>query len=187
MDSHAEPSRPGSSTVALAFVRTSRDHLIGEYVPKILRCLAALETEDIWWRPNPASNAVGNLVLHLCGNARQWILHGIVGEPDIRTRDREFATTDALGSASLTEHLSDWTVAIEGGFQAISEHCERDPDYLATHRVIQGLNVTVLEALYHVVEHFAQHTGQIIYVTKLRTGSDLGFWEVQAGVATPKW
>jgi hypothetical protein len=34
----------------------------------------------------------------------------------------------------------------------------------------------VLEAVAHVVEHFAQHTGQIILLTKHATGEDLGFY-----------
>jgi hypothetical protein len=43
--------------------------------------------------------------------------------------------------------------------------------------VIQDYDVTVLEAIYHVVEHFGMHTGQIILIAKARTGEDLSLWE----------
>ena len=64
---------------------------------------------------------------------------------------------------------------------------ELQPEDLLAARTIQGMDTTVLDALYHVVEHFSTHTGQIIYLTKLRTGEDLGFWEVRDGKATPRW
>ena len=72
------------------------DFLVGEYLPKIERCLAELSTEQIWWRPNSESNSIGNLVLHMCGNARQWIVAGVGGVPDTRTRDAEFARTSPI-------------------------------------------------------------------------------------------
>jgi hypothetical protein len=61
------------------------------------------------------------------------------------------------------------------------------PVELLERRVIQGMDVLVLDALYHVVEHFSTHTGQIIYLAKLRTGRDLGFWEIEDGKAIPRW
>jgi hypothetical protein len=43
-------------------------------------------------------------------------------------------------------------------------------------RRIQGYEVTVLEAVYHVVEHFGMHTGQIILLAKMYSGEDLKLW-----------
>jgi hypothetical protein len=55
-------------------------------------------------------------------------------------------------------------------------------------RRIQGLDTTVFGAIYHVVEHFSTHTGQIVMLTKLRTGKDLGFWEaLPDGTVVRKW
>lgn len=170
-----------------AFVHASRDHLIGEYVPKIRSCLLRLDDEAIWWRPGAASNAIGNLVLHLCGNACQWILHGILGRPDVRDRDSEFATQEGWSRDRLIEHLEAQMALVAEGLDELARQVERDPDVLLTSRTIQGMDVTVLQALYHVVEHYAQHTGQIIWATKQATDEDLRFWDVQDGVARPTW
>jgi hypothetical protein len=42
---------------------------------------------------------------------------------------------------------------------------------------VQGYDKSILEAIYHVVEHFSLHTGQIIYATKLLRKEDLGFYK----------
>ena len=45
----------------------------------------------------------------------------------------------------------------------------------------------MLQAIYHAVEHFGMHTGQIIYIAKLRSGSDLGFYEMVDGIPRAAW
>ena len=72
--------------IGRAFIQRSLAYLVGEYFPKIRRCVEGLTDEDIWWRPNPASNSIGNLILHLAGNVRQWVVSGIGGAPDERKR-----------------------------------------------------------------------------------------------------
>jgi uncharacterized damage-inducible protein DinB len=128
-----------------------------------------LGEEDIWWRPNAASNAAGNVVLHLCGNLRQWIISGLGGAPDTRRRDREFATRGPMPRRVLVAQLR----------QTVMEACrtiEKLPAGALTRRfVIQGYHVSGVEAVAHVIEHFAYHTGQIIYLAKLRRGLDLRF------------
>ncbi len=187
MTTTASASTSSEGGFAQAFIQESRSHLVDEYVPKIKRCLGELDGQSLWWRPNPASNAVGNLVLHLCGNATQWILHGVLGEPDTRERDSEFAAPSQPDSVVLTELLDRTAASIQRGFDEIGTRCAQAPGYLAEPRLIQGIDVTVLGAVYHVVEHFSQHTGQIMYVTKLRTADDLGFWTVADGIAKPNW
>jgi len=163
-----------------AFVRASREYLSGEYVPKIRRCLDRLDRTDVWWRPNDACNSVGNLLLHLAGNTRQWIVSGVGGAKDVRRRSREF-DRDEGDPEELFRRLR----------ETVSEACgvleELDPADLGESRTIQGQEVTVRDAVYHVVEHFSMHTGQIVYVTKLRTGRDLGFYRVEAGIAEENW
>lgn len=171
-----DASSPGG-----AFIDRSRAYLKGEYLPKIRRCLAELSGEDLWWRPNPASNSVGNLILHLAGNIRQWVTSGIGGEPDHRDRSGEFSAEGGYERATLLELL-------ETTIRDVDRTLERlDTETLLERRVIQGLDVTVLDALYHAVEHFSGHTAQIVYVTKLRTGSDLAFYEVEGGIARARW
>lgn len=164
-----------------AFIEESRRYLREDYLPKIRRCLEALPDGDLWWRPNDASNSVGNLLLHVAGNIRQWVVSGIGGEPDIRERDEEFSADGGARAVDLLAHL-----------EATLEDVDRvlgslDPGRLDGRLVIQGNDVTVLEALYHAVEHFSMHTGQIIYVTKLRSGSDLRFYDVKDGIARKNW
>ena len=164
-----------------AFIDRSRAYLKNDYLPKIRLAVEALSTEDIWWRSNEASNSIGNLVLHLAGNVRQWVVSGIGGEPDSREREAEFAAREGLSGEELLAHLEEAVAETDDTLSALP-----GAD-LASMRVIQGLEVSVLDALYHVVEHFSTHTGQIIYISKLRSGRDLGFWEVKDGKAVPNW
>ena len=145
-------------------------HSLKEHnLPRIARCLAMLSSQDIWWRPHAASNSVGNLILHLNGNVRQWILAGLGAEPDQRERDKEFAARGPLPRRKLLAQL---TTTVGAACQVISHLTPAD---LGRSRTIQGYHVAGLEALVHVTEHFAYHTGQIILITKMRRRKDLGF------------
>jgi len=164
-----------------AFIDRSRAYLRNDYFPKIRLAVEALSTEDIWWRPNHAANSIGNLILHLAGNVRQWVVSGIGGAQDARQRQEEFDAREGFSGNELLAHLEGALEEVDGALSNLSgaELDER--------RVIQGMDLSVLDALYHVVEHFSTHTGQIIYISKLRSGRDLGFWEVKDGKAVPKW
>src|SRR6185437_10154721 len=115
-------------------------------------------------------NAIGNLVLHLCGNVRQWIVAGVGEQPDIRQRSTE---VDARSAGGSTELLARLRTTVEEAAAVIES---LTPERLAERRTIQKYEVPVLEAVYHVVEHFSMHTGQIIFATKLFTGEDLAFY-----------
>jgi uncharacterized damage-inducible protein DinB len=147
---------------------------------RIQDCLGRLSDHQIWARGGENENALGNLVLHLCGNVRQWILSGVGGKPDTRRRDAEFA---ARGGAPATE-LSTQLASVVA--EAVAVIRNLDAARLAETVEIQKYNVTVLEAVYHVVEHFAEHTGQIIYVVKALTGDDLGYYAHLSGAAHDK-
>jgi uncharacterized damage-inducible protein DinB len=137
---------------------------------RIETCLGTLNEEQVWARGNANENAIGNLVLHLCGNARQWIVSGVGGSEDRRDRDSEFAAQGGAGIAQLTEKLRGTVEEAVTVIDAVA------PERLTERIVVQKYDVTVLEAIYHVVEHFSMHTGQIIFATKMLTGSDLGFY-----------
>jgi uncharacterized damage-inducible protein DinB len=164
-----------------AFIHRSDAYLRGDYFPKIRLSVEMLSDEDLWWRPNPASNSIGNLILHLAGNIRQWVVSGIGGAPDERRRDEEFQADVGYPGPELLAHLEKALGEVGDVLEGL------DPEDLLEARTIQGIDTTVLDALYHVVEHFSTHTGQIVYLTKLRTGRDLGFWEVRDGKAIPRW
>ena len=137
---------------------------------RIQDCLGRLTSDQVWSRGSENENAVGNIVLHLCGNLRQWIGSGIGGKPDIRVRDREFAARGDIDPADLAERLRSGVEEATGIISGVT------PERLMEKVKIQNYDVTVLEAVYHVIEHFAQHTGQIIFATKQLTGSDLGYY-----------
>ena len=137
---------------------------------RIETCLSGLAEEQIWARSSENENAIGNLVLHLCGNVRQWIVSGVGGRLDTRQRDAEFAARGGGGAAGLAAQLKE-TVEEAAGVLA-----ELPPERLDERIVVQHYDVTVLEAIYHVVEHFSGHAGQIIFATKMLTGTDLGFY-----------
>ena len=135
---------------------------------RIETCVGKLTPQQIWTRGAENENAVGNLVLHLAGNVRQWILCGVGDAEDRRDRDSEF---DARSGENVLERLRA-TVEEAVALLAALPHSK-----LGERKTIQKhYNVTVLEAIYHVVEHFSMHTGQIIFATKLLTGEDLGFY-----------
>lgn len=163
------------------FLDLSRAFLTREYLPKIDAALERLSPDDLWWQPNSASNSIGHLLLHLTGNLRQWVVSGLGGEPDVREREREFSPRNRPDARALLDGLA---MAVADADAAIAR---LDPKSLSERRTVQGREVTGLEALYHAVEHFGMHTGQILYITKLRTGDDLGFYEVRNGVATARW
>jgi uncharacterized damage-inducible protein DinB len=133
-------------------------------------CLGRLTDEQIWARGSEPENAIGNLVLHLCGNVRQWIGSGIAGEPDVRVRDREFSARGGPTGPDLRERLSAVVRAALPVIRGLT------PERLQEPLSVQGYRATVLEGVYHVVDHFAQHTGQILFATKQLTRSDLGYY-----------
>jgi uncharacterized damage-inducible protein DinB len=156
-------------TAEAEFLRFSSAKLAQMY-GRLEECCRRLTPEQIWARTGESQNAVGNLLLHLTGNLRQWILAGVGGAEILRDRDAEFA---ARGGIAPEEMLRALRQAVNAAVKVI----EALPPERLTERVwIQGHHVTLLEAIYHVVEHFSGHLGQIIYVTKACTNQELGFY-----------
>jgi uncharacterized damage-inducible protein DinB len=166
---------PGADRdTATAIIGLSRRYL-REYLTKIRLSVAVLDEHVVWARPNEGSNSIGNLLLHLAGNARQWIVSGIGGARDARDRESEFDQRTPVPITTLIDQLE----------QTISDAdrvlASLDPALLHTRRLIQGNDVTVLEAIYHVVEHFSMHTGQIILLAKAEQPDRVRFYEMVDG------
>jgi len=157
------------TNLARPFLAQARHLLAQVYLPRIAACLRRLSAEQIWWRPNPASNSVGNLVLHLEGNVRQWIVSGLGGMPDRRVRDLEFSETGPILPGTLIARLRR---AVTDAGRVMDK---LDGEALARSYSIQGFRVTGLRAVFHVAEHFSHHAGQIILLTKSLVGKDLKF------------
>ena len=171
----------GTGGAGQAFIAEARRHLGEDYLPKIERCLERLTDEQVWWRASEGSNSVGNLLLHLEGNLRQWVVGGVGGAADARVRDREFAERRLLPRGELLAALR---AAVEEADGALAR---LDPASLLETRRVQGLDVTLLSAVFHAVEHFSMHTGQIILLTKMLADDDLAFYDFSAGVPRARW
>jgi len=152
------------------FLKYSAEKL-QQYAGRIEDCLDRLSEEQVWMRNTEHENAVGNLVLHLCGNVGQWIGTGVAGRPDNRERDKEFAARGSVAIPELKQRLRETVNDAAGIIRGLS------PDDLARRTTVQKYDVTTLEAIYHVVAHFSEHTGQILFATKLLTGRDLGYYK----------
>ena len=161
-----------NDSIAQAFIAQAKRHLTQEFLPKLRRCVAELSPQQLWWRPNQNSNSVGNLLMHLEGNLRQWIIAGLGGQPDDRRRDQEFAQRKAIPGDRLMQSLEE-TVQ-----EAIQVMERLDAPSLLEEHSIQVYQATGLEAIFHVVEHFSYHTGQILYITKSVKDVDLRLYDL---------
>jgi hypothetical protein len=163
--------------------------VLADGIRKIEHCVAQLNGEQMWWRPNPEitegeMNSVANLLLHLSGNIRQWIVAGLGNTPDTRNRPAEFADrskrakADVLGVLQQTIRESDAVIA------------RLTPaDYLAT-RHIQGGDVNATVGLFKCLAHFGGHVQEIVHLTRNQLGMKYKFEFVpgpkQQGAAAAK-
>jgi len=141
-----------------------------QYWPRLRSCVESLTDEQVWWRPNEASNSIGNLLLHLNGNVRQWLISSFKQLDDARNRPAEFSQRDGIPASALLTQLGATLMEVSDVLISLTE-----ADLCRTLQ-IQGYTRSGLYAVYHVVEHFGMHYGQIVYITKLLNGEDLGFY-----------
>ena len=159
-----------TDTIHRTFISEVKRRIITESVPRIKKCLAQLSEEEIWHQPNENVVSVGNLVLHLCGNLRQWVLSGLGGQPDGRQRDAEFSQTNPIPVDELVLRMDTLMQEVERTLDRLA------PQDLVTVRPVQAYQETGLAILMHVTEHFSYHTGQITYYVKTRKNVDLQYY-----------
>jgi uncharacterized damage-inducible protein DinB len=176
--SHADS---GTAGVSESFIAEARRLLREEYLPKIERCLEKLTDQQVWWRPNAESNSIGNLLLHISGNARQWIVCGLGTATDQRQRQTEFDQREGIPLAELLGKLRATVSEIDAVLAGF------EPSRLLDEYQIQGTSSTALAAIFHVTEHFSMHTGQIILLTKMLAGVDLVFYDFSSGKPVHTW
>jgi len=138
--------------------------------PRIEKALAELTEAEIWQRPNPQSNSVGNLLLHLSGNITQYILSSLGGLPDHRVRDEEFA---AKGGSSKAELLDKLRNTVNQATQIIRTSSREE---MLRKRVVQGFEMSGIAIAVHVCEHYSYHTGQIAFWVKLLKNKGLNYY-----------
>jgi hypothetical protein len=155
---------------ASLFLEFSRHKLLEQYWPRLRGCVESLTDDQVWWRPNDASNSIGNLLLHLNGNVRQWLVASFGRSDDTRNRPAEFKQRTLVPASEPLEQLGR---TMQQASDVLSRLTEND---LVAAYEIQGYTVSGLEAVYQVVEHFGLHYGQIVYITKMLRSQDLGFY-----------
>jgi uncharacterized damage-inducible protein DinB len=168
-----------SLPAAPAFLRQARFRLREDYLLKIARAVTGLSDEQIWWRPNEASNSIGNLLLHMAGNLRQWLIAGVGGQADVRDRAGEFAARDEVAKDSLLELLQTTIdeadlVLARLEIDSTDAHSDAPLQRICTP---QGFEQTVLDAVFHAVEHCSYHTGQIVLLAKWQAAGSVRFYD----------
>jgi uncharacterized damage-inducible protein DinB len=168
--------------VGSAYLDRARRHLRDDYLPRLVIAVESLGDEGVWRRSNAHSNAAGNLCLHLAGNARQWIVAGVGGAPDLRRRQEEFDATGGLSAAEIIDRTRRAFDDIDTTLAQVT------PAMLGEPRHIQGHDTTVFAAIFHVCEHVAMHVGQVILLAKAWGTTPIAFYRVTArGIATRTW
>lgn len=160
-----------STALTNAFIDEIKRRLFTENVTRLKKCVGELTEAQIWYRPNNASNSVGNLVLHLHGNVRQWVVAGLGKNKDIRERQKEF---DEKGPIPLEKMLGDIDKLMEEVNQILNNISTTD---LLEVRNVQGYDESGLSILVHITEHFSYHVGQMTYIVKMLKDKDMGYYD----------
>jgi uncharacterized damage-inducible protein DinB len=143
---------------------------INENTTRVIKCLQEIEETEIWQRPNENSNSLGNIILHLCGNIRQYIISSLNETEDIRVRDKEFSIKEGFRKKELIAKLKNIVD------EAINIIEKADDKSLIKIYSVQGFNLSGIGIIVHVTEHYSYHTGQIAFWVKLLKNKDLGFY-----------
>lgn len=153
------------SDVSRAFLSDSRGFLTQDYMPKIERCMSQLTEEQVWFRSDETSNSIGHLLLHLAGSTRYWAIEVIGGSSIGRIRQQEFVPPATVAPDRL---MADLRAVVEEVDRLLAE---LPAVVLLDERKAREERATVLWCVYHIVEHFSMHTGQIISMTKALVGN----------------
>jgi uncharacterized damage-inducible protein DinB len=151
-------------------VEEVKRRIIEESISKILKCVDLLTEEELNYRPNENCNSIGNLIVHLNGNVRQWILSAAGGKQDIRNRNSEFDQSRRYNKPVLKDILKKLADDLEETLPYLIQK-----NYLKIKKV-QCYEENTISILIHAIEHFSYHTGQIAYITKFLKNSDLEFY-----------
>lgn len=157
-------------------VKNQLIQLLDQSMDKLTNCLEQLDEKQIWWRPQSELNSIGNLLLHICGNLRQWSTTALTDQPDDRDREHEFSSKHTIPKSELVAIVN---AAVQNSKRSIVEF----PDSRLLDSVtVQGFPVSYLEAITHTCAHFQGHTHQVIMLTRLQLGSDYRMqWSPEQG------
>jgi hypothetical protein len=150
------------------FSRLSAD-LLDQSIAKIRHCVDQLNENQIWWRPDPSMNSIGNLIQHLAGNLRQWGVVPFTLADDLRDRESEFQDEDRGSAGELISLLESVVSEAKNQWQHLAA------GQLRRKIEIQGFEVTHMNAIVHTSSHFVGHTHQIVQLTRMQLGPNYHF------------
>lgn len=154
------------SELGRTLIEDAKKRLVVAYPAQVKEALQALDDDQLWWRPNPGANSVGNLVLHLVGSTRLFLGKGVGGRDFVRDRDREFSEKGTVSREELLRALD------EMADEAASVLDELKPDSLLDVSGRAGQPQSLVALLLRVTHHWSVHCGQILFAAKaLREGS----------------
>ncbi|HEY1923169.1 MAG TPA: DUF1572 family protein [Tepidisphaeraceae bacterium] len=156
------------ATIPNEFIAANR-HTLSEGMRKITHCVNQLTDAQLWWRSRPEMNSIANLMLHLSGNLRQWLIAGAIGAKDIRNRPMEFADRSNRPKSEILSILANAVSEADKTLANIN------PDQLLSRRRIQGFDTTVLSAITNSIPHFRGHVQEIIHMTRIQLGEKYRF------------
>ncbi|MEL6923831.1 MAG: DinB family protein [Bacteroidota bacterium] len=159
--------------LAASMMQEIKHRLVEESADKIKACLQLLSEEEVWERPNDQVMSVGNQLLHLCGNVRQYIVSGAGGAEDTRTRQAEFDERGPIAKAILLERIDQTLSEVNATLDRLT------PEQLTQVRPVQCYEMSAVAMIIHATEHFSYHVGQIVYYTKMIKGVDMKFYADQ--------
>lgn len=152
-------------------IKGFQKHVFTESYQRIFDCLHLLTESEVWHKPNDASNSIGVLIVHLIGNAQQWVVSSLGGMQDNRNRAAEFTLNGEFKKSELLAALAELKKRLELTLEGLTD------EKLINKQEVQCYQETGFTILLHVIEHFSYHTGQIALLTKLIKDQDLGFYK----------
>ena len=161
-------TNPATRDVGEAYLTQGRRKLAAWH-EKIRHCVHQLTDAQLWWRPSEGHNSIANILLHLCGNVRQWIVSGVGGTSDRRNRPQEFAERGPIGREELLRRLEEVVTEADGVLSRLRSAQLLEP------RRIQGFDETVLSAIFDSLTHFSGHTQEIVFLSRLQLGDRYQF------------
>jgi hypothetical protein len=172
-DSPMTQAAPNHHSIGHAYTAAVRRRF-ASCLARIKHCLNQLDDPQVWWRPEEQMNSIANIILHLCGNLKQWIISGVGGASDTRNRALEFSERGPIAKADLVRRLDEVIGEVDRVLAGVTD------EKLLKIRRIQSFEETILSAILETLSHFNGHTQEIIYITRLQLGDAYRFAWVPA-------
>ena len=149
-------------TLESTLLHLTRSRMVEDYPTQIGQCLAVITDDDLWWRPDEKSNALGNIMLHVIGSNRLYIGYGVGARSVERDRAAEFTARGNPDRATVVGAWNDTVAMMREVLDGL------DATRLMERTDRTGKSTTIASILLHASHHTAAHMGQVVWITKMR-------------------